>query len=216
MDLLRKAKLYGGIGSILLLLNYVVSIILSAIIGITGLAETIMTSLLPFLVSITGYILILIAVKFISEVTNDEAIYNNVFNAVILFIIGPIVATIISYVFLFKYFEEFLQDASIMYEKSPEEVLSLLFLLLFWSFVIIVIIAIFFIVGSIFLRRGFYRIAELVKVDHFRTVALLYFIGSILMVIFIGIIVIFIANIFMVIAFFSIREQLPHIPPTPV
>jgi uncharacterized membrane protein len=216
MDLLRKAKLYGGIGSILLLLNYVISIILSAIIGITGLAETIMTSLLPFLVSITGYILILIAVKFISEVTNDEAIYNNVFNAVILFIIGLIVATIISYVFLFKYFEEFLQDASIMYEKSPEEVLSLLFLLLFWSFVIIVIIAIFFIVGSIFLRRGFYRIAELVKVDHFRTVALLYFIGSILMVIFIGVIVIFIANIFMAIAFFSIREQPPHIPPTPV
>jgi uncharacterized membrane protein len=215
MDLLRKAKLYGGIGSILLLLNYVISIILSAIIGITGLAGTIMTSLLPFLVSITGYILILIAVKFISEVTNDEAIYNNVFNAVILFIIGPIVTTIISYVFLFKYFEEFLQDASIMYEKSPEEVLSLLFLLLFWSFVIIVVIAIFFIVGSIFLRRDFYRIAELVKVDHFRTVALLYFIGSILMVIFIGVIVIFIANIFMVIAFFSIREQPPHIPPTP-
>jgi len=177
MDSLQKAKLYGGIGSILLLLNYVVNIILSAIVGITGLAERIITSLLPFFVSIAGYILILIAVKFISEATNDEAIYNNVFNAVMLFIIGPIVATIIFYVFLFKYFEEFLQDASIIYEKSPEEVLSLLFLLLFWSFVIIVIIAIFFIVGSIFLRRGFYRIAELVKVDHFRTVALLYFIG---------------------------------------
>jgi uncharacterized membrane protein len=215
MDSLQKAKLYGGIGSILLLLNYVVSIILSAIVGITGLAERIITSLLPFLVSIAGYILILIAVKSISEATNDEAIYNNVFNAVMLFIIGPIVATIIFYVFLFKYFEEFLQDPSIIYEKSPGEVLSLLFLLLLWSFVIIVIIAIFFIVGSIFLRRGFYRIAELVKVDHFRTVALLYFIGSILMVIFIGIIVIFIANIFMVIAFFSIREQSPHIPPTP-
>jgi len=213
--LLRKAKLYGGIGSILLLLNYVVGVILNAIIGIIGLFETIITSILPFLVLIAGYILILVAVKSISEIVNDEVIYSNVFNAVMLFIIGPIVASIIGYFLLFKYFKEFLLDPNIIYQKSPAEALSLLCSLLLWLFVIIVIIAIFYIAGSIFLRRGFYRIAELVKIDHFRTAALLYFIGSILMVIFIGGIIIFIADIFMAIAFFSIRERPPHIPPTP-
>jgi len=155
-------------------------------------------------------------VKLISEATNERAIFNNVLYAIMLFIIGPIAVSIGGLVFLYDYLKEFLQDRNIDSRLSPEEAISLLCSLLLWFFILIVLIAIFYIAGAIFLRKGFYRIAELVKIEHFRTVGLLYFIGSILMVILIGGIIIFIANIFMIIAFFSIRERPPHIPPTPV
>ncbi|MFZ8850264.1 MAG: DUF996 domain-containing protein [Thermoproteota archaeon] len=194
---LRKAKLYGGVGAMLLLLSGVVSILLGFILG-NGLDRSIITSISPLIVLIVGYILILVAVKSISEVTNDKAIYSNAFYAVILFIIGQVVSSIITFLLF-----EHLNSAEV-------------FSLLIRFFVIIVTLAIFYIVGSIFLKKSFYRIAELVKIEHFRTVGLLYFIGSILMVILIGGIIIIIAEILMIIAFFSIREQPPHIPPTPV
>jgi uncharacterized membrane protein len=223
MTWLQKARLYGGIGSIILLIAPFVSgfldaifNILSNIIGKVEFSVLILSSILPEFVSIVGYILILKGVKLISEATNERAIFNNVLYAIMLFIIGPIAVSIGGLVFLYDYLKEFLQDRNIASRLSPEEAISLLCSLLLWFFILIVLIAIFYIAGAIFLRKGFYRIAELVKIEHFRTVGLLYFIGSILMVILIGGIIIFIANIFMIIAFFSIRERPPHIPPTPV
>jgi len=223
MTWLQKARLYGGIGSIILLIAPFVSgfldaifNILSNIIGKVEFSVLILSSILPEFVSIVGYILILKGVKLISEATNERAIFNNVLYAIMLFIIGPIAVSIGGLVFLYDYLKEFLQDRNIASRLSPEEAISLLCSLLLWFFILIVLIAIFYIAGAIFLRKGFYRIAELVKIEHFRTVGLLYLIGSILMVILIGGIIIFIANIFMIIAFFSIRERPPHIPPTPV
>ncbi len=87
-------------------------------------------------------------------------------------------------------------------------------------FVFLIILFVFYLLGAVFLRRGFERIAELFNIGHFRTAALLYLIGAILTIVFVGFIIIFIAIIFMIIAFFSLPEQPPQrpsqlVPPPP-
>jgi len=176
MGTLRDAKLFGGIGSILKLL----------------------------FIPIVGEILIIIAAKYISDVTKDESIFKNVLYAMIFTIIGGIVSVIVLYGVLFT--------ATIIPGNF--------FAVLAGLFLSLIILFIFYLLGAIFLKRGFERIAELFNVGYFRTAALLYLIGAILVIVFIGVIIIFVAIIFMIIAFFSLPEQLPTqppqlVPPTP-
>jgi uncharacterized membrane protein len=168
MGTLRDAKLFGGIGSILMLF-----------------------------IPIVGQILVILAAKYISDVTKDESIFKNVLYAMIFTIIGGIVSVTVFYGALFT---------AIIIPGNFFAILTGILLFLFILFV-------FYLLGAIFLKRGFDRIAELFNVGYFRTAALLYLIGAILTIILIGVIVVFIAIIFMIIAFFSLPEQLPAQPP---
>jgi uncharacterized membrane protein len=153
-------------------------------------------SILMLFIPIAGQILVLIAAKYISDTTNDKSIFNNVLYAMIFSIIGSIAATMLIYTSMFAFL---MNPAGALMGVITSLGVAFIFLLL----------------GAIFLRRGFNRIAELVNVSHFRTAATLFLIGAILTIIMVGLLIIFIAEIFMIVAFFSLPDQLPtQAPPS--
>jgi uncharacterized membrane protein len=153
-------------------------------------------SILMLFIPIVGQILVLIAAKYISDTTNDKSIFNNVLYAMIFSIIGSIAATMLIYTSMFAFL---MNPAGALMGVITSLGVAFIFLLL----------------GAIFLRRGFNRIAELVNVSHFRTAATLFLIGAILTIIIVGLLIIFIAEIFMIVAFFSLPDQLPtQAPPS--
>jgi uncharacterized membrane protein len=153
-------------------------------------------SILMLFIPIVGQILVLIAAKYISDTTNDKSIFNNVLYAMIFSIIGSIAAAMLIYTSMFAFL------------INPVGALMGVIVSLGVAFI-------FLLLGAIFLRRGFNRIAELVNVSHFRTAATLFLIGAILTIIIVGLLIIFIAEIFMIVAFFSLPDQLPtQAPPS--
>src|SRR5207247_8955322 len=75
MASLGQAKTLGGVGSILVLLSPI-----------------------PYagaVLSIVGFIMILIAVKYIADILGDQKIFNNMIIAVILAIIGIVVGVVV-------------------------------------------------------------------------------------------------------------------------
>src|SRR4029077_2870384 len=70
---------------------------------------------------------------------------------------------------------------------------------------------VFTIISAIFLKRSYEKIAQRLNVSAFATAGLLYLIGAALTIVFIGFLIILIALIFQVVAYFSIQDR----PPTP-
>ena len=71
---------------------------------------------------------------------------------------------------------------------------------------------VFVMVSSVFLKRSLDRVAGALNVSMFRTAALLYLIGAVLTIALVGFILLFVAEILLVVAFFSI----PDAPAPPV
>ncbi len=133
MSRLGDAKILGGIGSILLL--------------IPG-------------VSIVGYILILIAGKYVSDELGDRSIFDNMLYAVIAGIIGVAAAAFIIFTGAVFSFYTFTMSA-------------------FTGLIAGLVVAwIGLIVSSVFLRRAYDTMATKLNVGMFRTAGMLYFIGG--------------------------------------
>ena len=164
MGKLSDAKTLGGIGSIL--------------------------QIIPFL-SIVGYILTLIAVKYVSDEVQDSSIFTNMIYAVITGIIGVALGA----------FVVFFGALSSMFTAGVGAVGGAI------GFLAIVWIAL--VISSIFVRRAFDGMANKLGVGTFRTAGLLYFIGALLTIILVGFILLFVAFILQVVAFFSIGDSLP-------
>jgi uncharacterized membrane protein len=142
---------------------------------------------IPF-VSVIGYILIIIAVKDIADYLQDRSIFNNVLIAAVAGIIGAIAGAVVIV-----------------------GVVTTAFVLGVSSFLGIVtgllIVWVFLIASAIFLRRAYATIAERLGVGLFRTAATLYLVGAALTIVFVGFILLFIAEILQAISYFSIPEQ---------
>ncbi len=186
MGTLRDAKNYGGVGAILLLIG----------------------SFIPFVgivVGIVGFILVLLAVKYISEAVGDRSVYDNMLFFVILAIIGFVVAFLFIFTALLPFLGPGFQPPTDLPDiTDPLAIFAVVTLLI--GLVIAWIVAI---VAALFLRRSFNSISKHLGVGLFGTSALLYFIGAILLIVFVGFVLIFIAEILMIVAFFSIPEQQP-------
>src|SRR5213594_3524158 len=189
MASLGQAKSLGGVGSILVLI--------AGFIPSAG-----------FVVAIIGFILILIAIKYVSDVLTDRTIFNNMIIAVILAIVGfvaffvAVVGAIYSFIGLGGF-------SSFTRGTAP----STDFIALLTSIIIAAAIAwVFFLVGSIFLKRSYDTIATRLNVGTFHTTGLLYLIGAATAIIFVGFIIVFIAEILQIVSFFSLPEQMPMGP----
>ena len=190
MPTLSQAKTLGGVGSIL---------------GLLGIAP----SVGPVL-SIAGLIMTLVAVKYISDVLADKRIFNNMIISVILGIGGIIVLV----AFVFAAIARFIGVGN-LFGATPSvpptipasDIISLIASLaigLLAAWVLIVI-------SAVFLRMSYKSVAARLNVGLFGTAALLYLIGAALTIILVGFVLIFVAQILLVVAFFS----LPDAPPTP-
>ncbi len=177
MATLAEAKTLGGVGAILLLLSFI-----------------------PFL-GIVGFILILIAVKYISEITRDRSVFDNILYATIIAIIGILVVSLLILLPLFGLG---------IFEGGFDFTDPLATFLLGTVLIALIVGWILAIIAALFLRRSFESIATHLNVPLFGTAGLLYFIGAILIIaVGIGFLIMFIAEILMVVAFFSIQEQQP-------
>jgi len=185
MGSLAQAKALGGVGSILVIL---------AVVPYAG-----------FILGIVGFILVLIAVKYISDAVGDKSIFNNMLISVILAILGIAVGAAVLFASLFPFFTtpRFFEG-----EFEPAAVMGPAFLNFIFTIILgLALIWIFYIISAVFLRRSFNTIASSLNVGMFSTAALLYLIGAVLVVIMVGFVVIFVAEILQAVAFFSIPEQ---------
>jgi len=157
MASLSNAKTMGGIGGIL--------------VFIPG-------------VSLVGWILILIALKDISDVVQDKSIFDNALLAGITAIIGSVVLFFFAF-FSFGIFGFF----------------SLGFFGILAAFWVLAVIS------AIFLKNSYDRAAQKLNNSSFGTAGLLYLIGALTTIVLVGFLILFIALIFQVIAYFSIQDQ---------
>lgn len=173
---LSQAKTIGGVGSILMVLSIIPQV--------------------GFIVGIVGLILVLIAVRYISDSVGDPAIFSNMLYSVIAGVVGFAAATAMAIT----------TAATLLVSMpvpGPQFVMSILGLVI--AFLAVIWVAL--VISAIFLRRSFNAIASSLGVGMFSTAALLYLIGAALTIVFVGFIVLLIAEILMVVAFFSIPEE---------
>src|SRR6266702_2007203 len=190
MASLGQAKTLGGVGSILVLLSPI-----------------------PYagaVLAIVGFIMILIAVKYIADVLGDQKIFNNMIISVVLAIIGIVVGVLVvlsavySLIGLGRY----------TYTPGTTTTLPTGFSAVIVSIIAgLVVIWIFYLVASIFLKRSYDTIATRLNIGMFHTTGLLYLIGAATAIIGVGILIIIVAEILQIVAFFSIPEQMAMGPP---
>ncbi|WP_457752974.1 DUF996 domain-containing protein [Thermococcus sp.] len=184
---LSQAKVYGGIGAILALVGGAVPRLGSAL-------------------SIVGIVLILLAVKEISNETGNEAIFKNYLISFILQI-GAFLALIIAIIAVL--------GTSIIAMGSPRafehemQNFGAIMTIIGSILVGFVIFWIMFSLGSYYLKKSYEMMAEHTGVELFKTTGLLYFIGALTAIILIGLLIIFVARILEIVAYFSLPEELP-------
>jgi uncharacterized membrane protein len=192
MSKVGEAKTLGGVGSILALLPFI------PVVG--------------WVISIVGLILMLVAIKQISEVYSDPSIFRNMLVSVVIAIVGVVIGllviatTLLSLVGLRALSNSIGAAGGAL--SAIGGVAGALGILLGLG-----IIWILFVVSAIFVRKSYSEISLRTGVGMFSTSALLYLIGAALTVILVGFILIFIALIMNVVAFFSLSDN-PPIPPT--
>ena len=188
---LSNAKVFGGIGAILTLVGTFIPNV-------------------GAIVSIVGLVLVFIAVKTISELTNDKEIFSNYLMNFIFSIISIVALFVIMLIAFgaaggFSWITE-IQSADITDFES------------FWAYfgtiigacILALIVAwILSIIAAIYLRRSYNSIAEHTKVNLFKTTGTAYFIGAITTIVGIGFIILFIARIIEIKAYFSLPDELP-------
>ena len=155
-------------------------------------------------VSIVGYILTLMGVKYISDELQDGSIFTDMLYAAITGIVGVAVAV----------FFVLFGVAAARFTLGVSAIGGILgFLAVAWVALL---------VSAIFVRRAFEKMANRLNVPTFRTAGTLYLVGAVLVIVLVGFVVLFIAYILQVVAFFSIQENAPQpqagplAPPAPM
>jgi uncharacterized membrane protein len=187
----------GGVGSILVLLSFVPYV--------------------GFILGLAGFVMVLLAVKQISEAVNDSEIFRNVLMAVILQIVGSAISVfvVIGSFFAFVGSQAMMAPLGSSFDGfggpgilGAGAVMAVLGSLLAGLIAMWIIL----IIAARFLRKGYERIADKTGTRTFRTVARWYYYGAWLMIILVGFVLILIAWILQIKAFFSLPESPPSQP----
>ena len=190
MASISQAKTLGGLGSILVLL--------------TGLPSV------GWILGIVGFILVLVAVKNISDFFHDSSIFNNMLISILLAIGGVIVGTLVVLGSFFSFIGQNNLVGPDYFGKNfnPSTVPAGDWIALITTALVgLAIIWILFLVSAVFLRRSYSSIAGKVHVNMFATAGLLYLIGAATTIVLIGFVLILVSQVLLAIAFFSINER---------
>ena len=194
MSTLAQAKNLGGVGSILVLLSFI-----------------------PFagpVLAIVGFILTLIAVKYISDTLGEKPIFNNMIISVVLAIVGLAVGAVVVFASIFRFIGLGFLSGNFMDPGfnppmiPPTDIVSFIVPIIFG----LILIWIFYLISAVFLRRSYSSIAARLNVGLFGTAALIYLIGAALAIVLVGFVLIFVSQILQIVAFFSLPEQVPQPP----
>ena len=162
---------------------------LGGIAALIWLFSSFVASFDPYFSSFIDFIsliMLLVAVSKISEIFHDPKIRSNYLIYFVFALIVISTSIFLEEAFIYAFFFGFDLDI----------------LIRFWTLVCVP-----FIIGTFFLKRSYEAIEKRTGVKSFGTAATLYFIGAILLLVAIGAILIFIADIFNIVAFFSIPEK---------
>lgn len=182
-----QAKTIGGVGSLLVLLSFV-----PTVGGVFGLI---------------GFVMVLIAIKYISDELRERKIFNDMLIAVVLAIIGiafgslVVMGTVLN-AFANGYFSTAMVPSSSVTMAQWIAFGTSLALGLFAAWV-------FLIASAVFIRRSYKIIGARLNVDTFGTAGTLYLIGAATAVVGVGFVILLVAQILTAVAFFSIREEPP-------
>jgi uncharacterized membrane protein len=189
----------GGVGSILVLLSFV--------------------PFVGFIFGLAGLVMVLLAVKRISEAVNDREIFHNVLMAVIVQIVGSAISVFVvigsffafvgSQVMMAPFGSSFdgFGGPGILGANAVMAVLGSLLAGLIAMWIILII-------AARFLRKGYEGIADKTGTETFRKVGRWYYYGTWLAIVLVGFVLILIAAILQIVAFFSLPESPPS-QPTP-
>ncbi len=194
MASLREAKIYGGVGSLLLLLG-----------GIAGI-------FIPFgsiAIPIVGLILVMIAVKFVADVVRRPDIFTNFIIFFVLVIIALVVLAGFVFGALFAFFGFGATGFEFIETPTEGDIIAI-----FTAIILGLVLAwVVYIIAAIFYKRSFDAISSTLGVGIFGTTAIIFLIGAVLMIVGVGLLVILIAGILQIVAFFSIPEETPAAAP---
>jgi uncharacterized membrane protein len=187
-------KMLGGIGALLLLLGCV-AFFSPAAGGLLGLI---------------GLILILVALNGFSDHYKERGIFNNALYSIILLIVGIVITIGITIFVALNFLASLGLDladwqsfqtvdwAGLM---TPDKIMELAGNMI----IALVVLFVFFILTAIFLRKSLDLLGDKTGVKMFGTTGLIFLIGAVLTIVFIGFIIIFVAIILLMISFFSIK-----------
>jgi uncharacterized membrane protein len=186
---LSNAKTLGGIGSILALLT---------------VAPTV-----GWVIGIVGFVMILVAVKYISVDLNEKSIFSNMITAVVLTIAGILVASLVVATTMISAFA----NGYFNNNFTPSASVTTAQWIAFGTVIGLGLLGawLFFLVSAVFLRRSYNTIGSKLNVHMFGTAGLLYLIGAATAVIGVGFLLLFVAEILTAVAFFSLPEKKPEV-----
>jgi uncharacterized membrane protein len=195
---LQSSKTLGGIGALLMVIS------------------PILVSGFTLLVGLIGLILVLIAIKGLSDHYMDAGIFNNSLYGVITSIIGGVVFVAALLVTALSFLDV------IGFDPYTDWSDPAVFSNIDWSGVItfeifadyaaaligsVVILFIFAVIAAIFYRKSLTALAQKSGVGLFGTAGLILLIGAVLTIIALGFLLIWIALILLTVAFFQIRTE---------
>jgi uncharacterized membrane protein len=186
MTSLSQAKTMGGIGAILVLFSFI-----------------------PFagaLFGIIGFVMVLIAIKYIADDLHENRIFNNMVFAIILAVLGIIVASLVILPAALTAFQNSYFGGA---NFTPSPNVTAAQWISFGTAIGLGLLAawVFLLASSVFLRRSYNEIGNAINVQMFSTAGLLYLIGAATAIIGVGFLVLLVAQILTAVAFLSIPER---------
>lgn len=199
----ETSKNLGGVGAILMFIGFIIP----AATGGFGL-----------LLSLLGLILVLIGLKGFADYYNEAGIFNNFLYGTIAGVVGVVIAGAAFVFVIFTSLTDFLYtvfpswngDLSSLSGLTPDiSAIDPTAILPFVASFLIIAVILFFtaIVVAIFMRKSLNTLSGKAGVGLFGTTGLLLLIGAVLTIVFIGLILIWIAMLILAIAFFTMRPQ---------
>jgi uncharacterized membrane protein len=220
---LESSKTLGGIGAILLLISFFLSLLHPVVCLIVG---------------ILGVILILVGLRGLADYYHEHSIFNNALYGFIALIIGTITAVAIfvgTILLNLNNIKSFIGQlypgwngdwASLQYMPTPDTSsiqagnfdFSVLMSILVGFLVMAVVIIVFLIISTVFVWRSLKTVTEKSTIGLFGTAGLLMLIGAVLTIVVIGVFLIWVGVLLLAIAFFQLHPVEPVMasaPPSP-
>ena len=167
---IKDAKLMGGIGSILALLSFIPKA--------------------GWIISLVGFILVIVAIKKITDATNRDDVFNDYLKGAIINIVGSIIISLAG---------GGLAIMAIMRRHGGVAIGVIVAFVIAWVVMI---------VGTYFMKKGLVGLSEVTGEKNFATAGNLFFWGAVLLIIAVGGIVSLVGYIFQIIAFFSLPDTI--------
>lgn len=188
---LSQAKKLGMVGSIL--------VVLTSVPSIGGL------------LGIVGGILILLAIKDIADAVTDGSIFRNMLIATISAVAGVAVSILAVLGYFFSFIAQY--GLTTPYDWSSFDPMTIPVSEWVGFFVSILlaltVVWVTLTISAVFVRRSFSTISSKLNVNMFKTAGLLYLIGAATTILMVGFPIIFVADILLIVAFFSMGEEVP-------